>query len=103
MSDRSIQAAALYTDSAIERKPPPIAAQNKTAGKAGRAVKFIEQSLARVARRPAQVHAPAPGGLPQAHQPASSGLGFGSAPRCAGAVFQVRDTRHQRLPAEKTG
>ena len=60
-----------------------------------------------MARSPTGVHAPAPGGLPQAHQPLRGGLGFGAAGGRAGAILEIRYTRYQRLlakePAECAG
>src|SRR5262245_46068594 len=67
----------------------------------------LQQSSVRMARSPARVNAPAPGGLPQAHQPLRCCLGFGAAGGRAGAILEIRYTRYQGLlaeePAECTG
>ena len=55
-----------------------------------------------MAGRPAQFHAPAPGGLSQAHQPLRGSLSVGAAGRRTGAVFEVGDARYQRRPAEQS-
>ena len=51
--------------------------------------------------RPAHVHAPAPGSLTQADQPLRGGLGLGAAGCRACAIFEVGDTRPERLLAEE--
>src|SRR5690349_20361439 len=52
---------------------------------------------------PAGVHAPAPGGLPQAHQALCRGLSFGTAGCRARAIFEIRDARHHRRLSEEPG
>ena len=69
--------------------------KSKTAGNGRPRIEFALCDSARLARRPAGIHAPAPGGLPQAQQPLRRGLGLGAARRRAGAVFEIGDARHQ--------
>src|SRR6185312_3704277 len=63
--------------------------------------KQLQENWRLVARGPADVHATAPRRLPQAHQAACRRLSFRAARRRAGAIFEIGDTRHKRLLAEK--
>src|ERR1700742_4540079 len=56
-----------------------------------------------VTRRPAQVHAAAPGGLTQTEEPARRGLRLGAGRCGAGAIFEMGHARLQRLLTEKAG